>query len=214
MNRETLEKPFDNTLIKNRKGAFGQKLSYVEGVEYIRRLNDAFESKWSIEIVSHEVLGREMVVLCKLTAGGVVKMAFGGSPITTNRDTGEIVSQADDLKAAATDALKKACSLLGIGLHLYCNTTCNGNSSGSTGKSSGANGQSHRDNGNSRQPRLTQKQLSAIWGMGRALGLTADAIRDHSQQEFGVFPEFLTKSDASTFIGKLNQKLNGNGDTR
>ena len=44
---------------------------------------------------------------------------FGSSKITRARESGEIISLADDLKAAATDALKKAATLLGVGLHLY-----------------------------------------------------------------------------------------------
>ena len=36
--------------------------------------------------------------------------------------TGKPVSIGDDLKAAATDALKKGASLLGVGLHLYNGT--------------------------------------------------------------------------------------------
>jgi len=119
MKRDLLEQPFPQSVIKTRRGSFGKSLSYVEGAEYIRRLNDAFDSAWTFEIVEYKQLGKEMMVLGKLTAGSVIKMAFGGSSITTSRDTGELVSQVDDLKSAATDALKKACSLLGIGLHLY-----------------------------------------------------------------------------------------------
>jgi hypothetical protein len=52
-------------------------------------------------------------------AADQIRTRRGGSSITRNRETGEVVSLADDLKAAATDALKKACSLLGIGLHLH-----------------------------------------------------------------------------------------------
>ena len=56
--------------------------------------------------------------VAKLTADGVMKMSFGGTSITRDRD-GRPVSIADDLKAAATDSLKKAASILGMGLHLY-----------------------------------------------------------------------------------------------
>ena len=119
MNRELLERPFEAALIKTRKGAFGQQLSYVEGAEYVRRLNCSFDGRWSFEIVDHQVGKNHVVVVGKLTAGEIVKMAFGGSSITTNNQTGEAVSIADDLKSAATDALKKSASLLGIGLHLY-----------------------------------------------------------------------------------------------
>ena len=44
---------------------------------------------------------------------------FGGSDIARHRETQKPVSIADDLKAAASDALKKCATLFGIGLHLY-----------------------------------------------------------------------------------------------
>jgi hypothetical protein len=119
MNRAALEKPFPEDLIKTRKGAFGKDLSFVEAVHYIRRLNDAFDSGWTWKIVSHEINGSEVIVHGVLEGGGQAKHAFGGSTITTNKTTGEVISVSDDLKAAATDALKKACSLFGIGLELY-----------------------------------------------------------------------------------------------
>ena len=60
-----------------------------------------------------------MVVLGKLIAENVVKYQFGSSRVTRSRDTGEIISIADDLKAAATDSLKKCTTLHGVGLHLH-----------------------------------------------------------------------------------------------
>ena len=208
MKKDLLEKPFPQSVIKSRKGSFGKSLSYVEGSEYIRRLNDAFDSAWSFEVIEYKELGKEMLVLGKLTAGDMVKMAFGGSTITTNRDTGELVSQVDDLKSASTDALKKACSLLGIGLHLYSVPATSTKKETPQPRSDGD--RTHRDSTKKpTQPRLTQKQLSAIWGYGRSLGMTADQIRSLCQQQFGVYPEFMTKADASTFIGKMDKKLNG-----
>jgi hypothetical protein len=62
-------------------------------------------------------------VLGRLTAEGIVKNQFGSSQITRNKKTGDLVSLGDDLKAAATDALKKAATLLGVGLHLYVDET-------------------------------------------------------------------------------------------
>ena len=121
MNRELLERPFDPAQIKQRDGNFGKVLDYVEGHAVIQRLNDAFESNWSFEILEHEVLEKvdEVIVLGKLTAENITKSQFGSSQITRARDTGEIISIAGDLKAAATDALKKSASLLGVALHLY-----------------------------------------------------------------------------------------------
>ena len=77
MNREELERPFDPALIKSRQGGNGRTFSYVEGTEYIRRLNDAFDgSNWSFTVVEHHVQSAEVIVLGKLTAGGTEKMAL------------------------------------------------------------------------------------------------------------------------------------------
>jgi len=207
MNREQLERPFDPSLIKTRQGGHGKALSYVEGAEYIRRLNEVYDADWSFEIVKHQVLEGEVIVVGKLVAGNVIKMSFGGSSVTTSRSSGEVVSIADDLKAAATDSLKKACSLLGIGLHLYTEglpaaQPGNGRPRGPRPINGGHNAAPNGD-------RLTQRQLSAIWAMGRNLGLTADAIRQRTLEEFGAVPEQLSKGDASALISTMNGELNG-----
>ena len=117
MNKDILTRPFPPEAIKQRPGSHGKSLSYVETHSVISRLNEGCDG-WSFEVVRHELHEAEVVVLGKLTADGVVKMAFGGSSITTNQ-SGEATSLADDLKAASSDALKKAASLLGVGLELY-----------------------------------------------------------------------------------------------
>src|SRR5262249_37784685 len=117
MNRQLLEKPFEPAQIRQRKGRNGV-LDYVEGHSVIARLNQALEGAWSFEITHHEVREDEVLVLGKLTAEGITKMAFGTSQVTAERGTGALVSLGDDLKAAATDALKKGATFLGVGLHL------------------------------------------------------------------------------------------------
>ena len=220
MNRQLLEQPFPKELLKTRKGTFGKQFSYVEGTEYIRRLNDAMEGDWSFEVVEHKTLDTEVIVLGKLTAASIVKCAFGGSKITINRE-GEVVSIADDLKAAATDALKKASSLLGVGLHLYSEPTDttsgrngrsataprrgngnNGNNSNGRSKPTGNNG----NNGNGRD-RLTQKQLSCIWGMARTLGRSVEDVRQHTLDAYSTQPEQMSKTDASSLITELGEAL-------
>ncbi len=195
MNRELLEKPFPDNLIKSRKGLSGKTFSYVEGSAYVQRLNDAFDGTWSFSIVEHRLEPSEVIVLGKLTADGVEKMAFGGSSITISKSTGEVVSIADDLKAAATDSLKKACSLLGIGLHLYADSQPS-NRLVPRPKPKPVNGN-----------RLTQKQLSAIWSMGRNLGISAEGIRRRSMKAFNCIPEQLSKEEASSLITKLSEEL-------
>ena len=118
MNRNLLEHPFDPAQIKQRKGRNGV-LDYVEGHTVIARLNAALDGAWSFEVVTHEVRDHEVLVLGKLTAAGIVKMQFGASQVTRDRETKALISLGDDLKAAATDALKKCATFLGVGLHLY-----------------------------------------------------------------------------------------------
>jgi hypothetical protein len=118
MNRNLLEHPFDPAQIKQRKGRNGV-LDYVEGHTVIARLNAALDGAWSFEVVAHEVRDDEVLVLGKLTAAGIVKMQFGASQVTRDRETKALISLGDDLKAAATDALKKCATFLGVGLHLY-----------------------------------------------------------------------------------------------
>jgi hypothetical protein len=118
MNRALLERPFEPAQIRQRKGRNGV-LDYVEGHTVIARLNEALDGTWSFEITHHEIREDEVLVIGKLAADGVTKMAFGTSQVTRMQGTGAVVSLGDDLKAAATDAMKKCATFLGVGLHLY-----------------------------------------------------------------------------------------------
>jgi hypothetical protein len=133
MNRELLETPFTPAQIKQRKGRNGM-LDYVEGHSVIQRLNEALEGAWSFEIVQHEVREDEVLVLAKLSAEGLVKMNFGVSQVTRERESGALVSLGDDLKAAATDALKKCATFLGVGLHLYADKPLGGRAPAARGR--------------------------------------------------------------------------------
>jgi hypothetical protein len=205
MERTLLEHPFERELVKTRRGPFGKELAFVEVSEYIRRLNEVFNGSWSYQILRWDIRDSEVIVHGRLVAGDITKEAFGGSTITTSRETGEVIGVADDLKSASSDCLKRAARLLGVGLHLYSDDT--------SATANGDNGHRRsKGNGNgARRDRLTQKQLSAIWGMGRSLGLNADQIRQRSVDTFGVVPEHLGKADASSFISTLGEQLNGGG---
>lgn len=209
MNREMLEAPFPKELVKTRKGAFGQMLSYVEGIEYVRRLNDVFAASWSFEVVSHQILENEVIVLGKLSVDGVVKQAFGGSQVTRTRDEGELVSLADDLKASATDSLKKCCSLLGVGLYLYADENGKGEkqNSGRRQHTRTSAVKGHGDNGNNR---ISARQLSTIWSLARKAGYSSEDIRRRSIECFGAPPERISRPDASSLISELgNTAFNG-----
>ena len=106
MNRELLETPFAPAQIRSARGATAM-LDYVEGHSVIQRLNEALEGAWSFEIVHHEIREEEVLVLGKLSAEGIIKMQFGGSQVTRERESGALVSLGDDLKAAATDCVRR-----------------------------------------------------------------------------------------------------------
>ena len=119
MNRTLLEQPFKPEFIKQRKGRNNITLDYLETHIVIQRLNEAFDGNWSFEIAEYQHLGDEVVVLGKLTADGIVKQQFGSASIAKSRADNSVISIGDDLKSAASDAIKKCATLLGIGLHLY-----------------------------------------------------------------------------------------------
>ena len=220
MNREILEKTFSPDQIKQREGNFG-KLDYIEGHSVIQRLNEAFESEWSFSILKHEILEAtdEVIVLGELKAGDVVKTQFGSSRITRARETGEIVSLADDFKAAATDCIKKCASLLGVGLHLYNgdkpasgqNANHNKRSYSHQGRSAHYQDSRSRsdkpDNGNGNgNARLTSRQFKYIMRLADEAGLNKDELDQETLQLFGSAVQFLSKSDASAFIDHLLSK--------
>ena len=106
MNRALLEKPFEPGQIRQRKGRNG-RLDYVEGHSVIHRLNEALEGAWSFEIVHHEIREEEALVIGRLSAEGITKMAFGGSQVTRERESGTPISLGDDLKSASTDSVRR-----------------------------------------------------------------------------------------------------------
>jgi hypothetical protein len=217
MKRDILEKPFEPAQIKQRVGTYGNVLDYIEGHTVIKRLNDAFDGAWCFEILRHKVLEEtdEVLVLGKLTAGEVVKCQFGSSKITRTQDTKEIISLADDLKAAGTDCLKKCSTMLGVGLYLY-----NGDKSlhapkGETGtpksnppqtpETKGGDGNKSGNGGNG-DARITNKQFNYAVNLGKTLGLNSKDLDQESIKVFGVKMAYLTIKDASAFIDTLKSK--------
>ena len=224
MNRELLEKPFDRSQIKQREGNFGKMLDYVEAHSVIQRLNDAFDARWSFEILEQKIMEQtdEVVVLGKLNADGVTKSQFGSSRITRNSQNGEMVSLADDLKAAGTDALKKCATLLGVGLHLYGgnnnskvqHTTNrqhqgrtsaaggNGNRAHTTGSGNEDRDRNKNGNGNG-NGRLTSKQYRYMLRLNEEKGGSKADLDQQCLEIYGTVAQFLSKSDASAVIENL-----------
>ena len=199
MKRDVLTKPFRKDQLKQREGQRGKVLTYVDVAAVIERLNEACES-WSFEVMKHEIQDGEAIVLGKLTADGVVKMTFGGSNITVDR-VGSIVSLADDLKAAASDALKKAASMLGVGLELY--------------------GGSRRDERDEAPPaqapaspaeRVTTRQLAALGATCKRLGIPNGELLSLVASRTGKGElAHLSRNEASSLITELSGNGHGTG---
>jgi len=221
MNRAVLEKPFDATQIRQRRGRTGGVLDYVEGHTVIARLNEAFDGAWSFEIPWHEIRETEVLVLGKLTAEGVVKCQFGASSVTRDRETKALVSLGDDLKAASTDALKKCATFLGVGLHLYAEKPLRPPGPNPPPRPASNSGQRNQDLPPPRPPvatpstsvagdalvrsgRVTPRQLAAIWRLARAKGLEPGAVEGMSLRVFNRKPEALTAREASALIQELS----------
>ena len=195
MNRELLDKPFEQRQIKQRDGNCGKKLDYIEGHCVIARLNAAFESEWSFSILEHRILEQtdEVLVVGQLRAGNVVKTQFGSSRITRARESGEPIGLSDDYKAAATDAIKKCASLLGVGLHLY---TDNIHSRSETPE----NGRSGSGNGNGR---ISARQHKFCLDLATSKGITKNELNQKCLNAFGSVLDYISRSDASSLISEL-----------
>jgi recombination DNA repair RAD52 pathway protein len=97
--------------IKERPGPGGYKLSYVEVGYVINMLNQCFGFDWDFEVLDHQVGKTQVWVkgLLQVRVKGQIikKVQFGGADVKINKTTQIPVSVADDLKAAASDALKE-----------------------------------------------------------------------------------------------------------
>jgi hypothetical protein len=106
----------------------GQQLAYVSHAWVTRVLNEAFGFRWSWDVTDTVIVPdltnpAEVIVRGRLTVttpdgGTVVKEQFGSTDVKRYKNGG-VISLGDDLKAASSDALKKAASLLGVALDLY-----------------------------------------------------------------------------------------------
>lgn len=114
----------DPKYVKTRPGPKGMTLSYVEVGYIIKCLNDIFGFFWNFEITNQEVGNHQVVVRGKLTIPvspnySIVKENYGGAEIKKYEESKLPIDIANDMKAAASDCLKKCASMLGIAQDLY-----------------------------------------------------------------------------------------------
>ena len=195
----SLTRPFSD--IKTRPGRNGGSITYIEGHAIVQRLNEALSGDWSFRVLEREVLEQEVLVLVELRAGEVIKHAFGGSELTRTRE-GKVVSVADDLKSAATDALKKAATLLGVGLQPCVVEDVPAPQQGP--KLVPPEPVEGEEPGVPDSNRLTRKQAEFIAKLAKTNGLGRGELEELARKRYGKTSAFLTVREASDFIGALN----------
>ena len=111
--------------IKQRPAKGGGTWSYVTGGYVKKCLNLMFGWDWDFEIISEriEIDAKEVIVKGRLTCRSngrtIVKMQYGNKDIIFRKGTTTPLSIGNDMKAAATDALKKCASEIGIAADIY-----------------------------------------------------------------------------------------------
>ena len=122
---QVLLKKTPQAYIKKRPAKGGGEWEYVTG-GYVRKvLNLLFGWQWSFEIVDEriEIEAKEVIVKGRLTAEvngrTIVKMQYGNKDIMFRKNSQVPLSIGNDLKAAATDALKKCAAEIGIAADIY-----------------------------------------------------------------------------------------------
>lgn len=119
---DELKKPFDHTYTRT---VAGVELTYVTGEQVVSRLNEVLDyQNWSFRVLEHGILEDEvwvkgeLIVHDPLGRPDIIRSQFGSQKIKRSRASGTPVDIGFDLKGAATDALKKCASLIGVGLYL------------------------------------------------------------------------------------------------
>lgn len=108
-------------MIETREGRGGQEFYYLRHQYVTEQLNKATGHNWDFEVLRERMDEDCITVLGKLTlrVGGhvVTKSQYGSSDVKRKKND-KPLSIGDDFKAAASDALKKCASLIGLGLDL------------------------------------------------------------------------------------------------
>lgn len=200
---EELAAEFPAEVVKTRKGSFGRSLNYLEAHTVIDRLNTVLQGDWSFVIVNKMIEPDEIVVEGKLIISGNEHCQFGGVKIKRNKDTGEVLSLSDDLKAAASDCFKKCCTQVGIGLYLYNSNQKNHiNNLGSNGNGSHLS-VNRNGNSNYNQNRVTNSKISEIFSLARDIGIRQTEVVNLARQNFNCTISAMSANQAEELIDLL-----------
>ena len=110
---------------RKRPAKGGGQWTYVTGGYVKKCLNLMFGWNWDFEIVDEQIMieAKEVIVKGKLTCRSngetIVKMQYGNKEIMLKKNTNIPLSIGNDMKAAATDCLKKCAAEIGIAADVY-----------------------------------------------------------------------------------------------
>ncbi len=161
------------------------------------RFNNVFGGRWSFRIIEHQVRDSEVIVLGELGADGAIRQQFGKATITFDSDPSGAPSLADHLTKAADDALVQCAYAFGIGYE------AEQEHKKPAAQSTSAKPKTNNGNGDRK---LTNRQLAAIFGLGKANGFGQKDVIDLTSDRYGREPMELTVSEASELIGEFSQK--------
>ena len=110
--------------VYHRPAKGGGTWSYITQSYVVKVLNFVFGWNWDFEITEHGQEGGQVWVKGKLVVKSpkgeqIIKTQFGRADIKYRKGTKDMLDFGNDLKAAASDSLKKCASLIGIGSDIY-----------------------------------------------------------------------------------------------
>ena len=122
---QTLLSKTPKQYVKTRPAKGGGKWEYVTGGYVKKCLNLMFGWDWDFEIVDEKIMieAKEVVVKGKLTCRSgektIIKTQYGNKDIMFKKNSEIPLSIGNDMKSAATDALKKCASEIGVAADIY-----------------------------------------------------------------------------------------------
>lgn len=116
--QNVIERPLPKEKIRQRPGKAGLTFDYVTPDFIINLLNEAFEYRWSTDIFHQSMHGDTALVGLNLTVWDAEDNAINKSQFGSC-DVGRGMGPGEAFKGAASDAMKKSATLLGVALELY-----------------------------------------------------------------------------------------------
>ena len=198
-----LRAPTPKQYIKKFKGRGGKELSYVPVALYIRKLNYVFGyCAWSFEVVKAEVIENQAVVQGRLSVPGIEMSVsqFGGHPVARSQSNGDAVDIGDTFKSAASDCLKKCCSMLGMFADVYSPEEFIDLEEAAAKSKAKA-----QDKPKKAGP--TPEQRERIDELAQALNLTKAVVTKRARELYHVSITEITPTQADGLIKMLEKKL-------